>query len=103
MSDEKIQILIVDDEEAHAEAVADSLERAGYECTLARSGEDAIRKIEGEQFDIVLTDLVMGAVDGMEVLKRQSKNSPTRKSSSSRATGRSKRPSRPCSRELILT
>jgi two-component system response regulator HydG len=76
MADDKIQILIVDDEEAHAEAVADSLERAGYECTIAKSGEDAIRKIEGEQFDIVLTDLVMGNVDGMEVLKKAKQELP---------------------------
>lgn len=69
-SDERIHILIVDDEQAHAEAVADSLERAGYECTIVGSGEEAIRCIEGDQFDVVLTDLLLGDMDGLEVLKK---------------------------------
>ena len=69
MSDDKIRVLIVDDEQAHARAVAESLERTGYECAVATSGADGIHKIETEDFDIVITDLVMGPIDGLAVLK----------------------------------
>lgn len=70
MSDDKIRVLIVDDEQAHARAVAESLERTGYECSVATNGADGIHKIEGEDFDIVITDLVMGPIDGLAVLKK---------------------------------
>lgn len=75
-ADDRTQILIVDDEVAHAEAVADSLERAGYECIIASTGEEAIGKIESDQFDIVLTDLVLGAKDGLDVLRRAKQELP---------------------------
>lgn len=42
----KIHVLIVDDDEAHAEAVAESLERVGYDCTVAASGQRAVSLIE---------------------------------------------------------
>lgn len=76
MSDETIRVLVVDDEVAHAHAVAESLERAGYECTVAASGADGLSKIQSEEFDIVITDLVMGDVDGLELLKRARQELP---------------------------
>lgn len=65
MSEDKTRVLIVDDEEPHANAVAESLRRTGYECAVATSGEDAIKRIEVEEFDIIITDLVMGDADGL--------------------------------------
>ena len=41
-----IRVLIVDDDEAHAQAVAESLRRVGYDCTVAGSGERAVALIE---------------------------------------------------------
>ena len=65
-----IHVLIVDNEPAHAQAVAESLERIGYRCTVATSGTAGARLIEDEIFDIVITDLKMNDVDGLEILGR---------------------------------
>ena len=71
-------MLIVDNDAAHAAAVAESLERVGYQCTVATSGTRG-RASNDETFDIVITDLVMNDVDGLEILKRPRKASPTPK------------------------
>jgi two-component system response regulator HydG len=65
-----IRVLIVDNDAPHAQAVAESLERVGYECIVATSGTDGIRRIEEESFDLVITDLVMNDVDGLGILAR---------------------------------
>lgn len=71
-----VRVLIVDDDEAHAQAVAESLARVGYECTVATSGERALSLIQSENFDVVVTDLIMGDVDGMEILSRTREELP---------------------------
>ena len=76
MADERIRVLVLDDEEPHAHAVAESLERTGYDCTVATSGAEGIERIETEEFEIVITDLVMGDVDGLTVLKRARQELP---------------------------
>jgi two-component system response regulator HydG len=74
--DQPIRVLVVDDDEPHAEAVAESLERVGYECVVAASGREAIRRMEEEDFDVVLTDLLMQDVDGLDVLARAKRELP---------------------------
>jgi two-component system response regulator HydG len=74
--DPQIRVLVVDDDEPHAQAVAESLERVGYECTVATSGREGVRLIEEQDFDIVLTDLLMDDVGGMEVLARAKRELP---------------------------
>jgi two-component system response regulator HydG len=74
--DQQIRVLVVDDDEPHAEAVAESLERVGYECTVATSGRDGLRLIEEQNFDIVLTDLIMEGVGGLEILAKAKKELP---------------------------
>ncbi len=71
-----IQVLIVDNDAAHAEAMAASLERVGYACTTATSGTDGARLIERDTFEIVITDLKMNDVDGLEILARTKKALP---------------------------
>jgi two-component system, NtrC family, response regulator HydG len=65
-----IRVLVVDNDEALARAMEESLAKVGYECVVATSGPEGARKIETDTFDIVVTDLVMNDVDGMEVLAR---------------------------------
>src|SRR5688572_103884 len=65
-----IRVLIVDNDAPHAEAVAEGLARVGYECAVATSGAEGIRRIEEDTFDIVITDLVMNDVDGLGILAR---------------------------------
>jgi two-component system response regulator HydG len=65
-----VRVLIVDNDEAHAEVVSESLDRVGYQCTVALSGPDGIKRIDGETFDLVITDLMMHEVDGLAVLAK---------------------------------
>ncbi len=74
--DQQIRVLVVDDEESHAIAVAESLGRVGYECVVATSGAEALRLIEEQVFDIVITDLIMEGVGGMEVLAKAKRELP---------------------------
>ncbi|HVJ80013.1 MAG TPA: sigma-54 dependent transcriptional regulator, partial [Planctomycetia bacterium] len=69
-ADDKIRVLIVDDEDFHAQTVAESLEKVGYACNIATSGAEAFSQLEQEDFDVVLTDLVLGDMDGMDVLAK---------------------------------
>jgi two-component system response regulator HydG len=71
-----IHVLVVDDDRPHAEAVAESLERVGYECSIAASGREALGMIERSEFDIVLTDLIMDEVGGLEVLAKAKRELP---------------------------
>ena len=74
--DHQIRVLVVDDDEPHAEAVAESLERVGYECVVATSGRQGMRLIEEQTFDIVLTDLIMDGVGGLEILAQAKRELP---------------------------
>ncbi len=63
-----VRVLIVDNDAPHAQAVAESLERVGYHCAIATSGPEGRRKIESEAFDLIITDLMMNEVDGLQIL-----------------------------------
>ena len=73
---EALKILIVDDEAAYAETVQDALERVGYHCAVANSGKAGLRHIEADDFDVILTDLRLGDLDGLEVLRRAKQEQP---------------------------
>ncbi len=64
-----VRVLIVDDDEGHAQAVADSLARINCDCRVAGSGERGAQLIHSESWDVVVTDLRMGEVDGLEILR----------------------------------
>jgi two-component system response regulator HydG len=76
LMDPQIRVLVVDDDEPHAQAVAESLNRVGYACTVATTGREALREIEEHDFDIILTDLIMDGVGGLEILARAKQESP---------------------------
>ncbi|MDX1964201.1 MAG: sigma-54 dependent transcriptional regulator [Pirellulales bacterium] len=64
-----VRVLIIDNDQSHAETVAESLERVGLDCTVANGGKEGIRRIDQENYDVIITDLMMNDADGMEVLK----------------------------------
>jgi len=64
-----VKVLIVDDDETHAESLSDLLEIDGYSCVLAHSGAEGIARLSEEAFDAVLTDLKMRDKSGLEVLR----------------------------------
>ncbi len=63
-----IRVLIVDDDRAHAETIADSLTPLGYDCTTVLSGKDGIEAARRVPFEIVVTDLKMPGMGGLELL-----------------------------------
>jgi two-component system response regulator HydG len=73
---EGLRVLVVDDEEHHADVLAEGLERVGYQCTRATSGVAGARKIEEEDFDVILSDLKMEDVDGLALLEKARKEQP---------------------------
>ncbi len=66
---ESLRILAVDDEEKHLRAMKIILGDKGYEVDLANSGEEALLKLEIKEYDLVITDLKMGGIDGVELLE----------------------------------
>jgi two-component system response regulator HydG len=67
---EPLRVLVIDDDKGLAEAIAESLERRGHACTVCTSGKSGVAKLEQEPFDVVLTDLRMADLGGLEVVKR---------------------------------
>jgi len=63
-------VLVVDDEAAIAEAVRARLESEGYRVLVAGDGPDAIRVCDAERPDLVVLDLMLPGMDGLEVCKR---------------------------------
>ncbi len=63
------KVLVVDDQRNMRTTTALVLRQAGYAVVEAEDGAAAIRRVAAESFDVVLTDVRMGAVDGMEVLR----------------------------------
>ena len=70
MNDETARILIVDDEEIALHNLKHVLKKEGYEVTTSQSGARALQLLEANCFDLVLTDLKMEKIDGMQILKR---------------------------------
>ena len=62
-------ILLVDDEISILKSIGPFLESLGYHVTTAESGEDAIELLNRSTFDLVITDLIMGNVDGFQVVE----------------------------------
>ena len=69
-------ILICDDERSICEMLDITLRREGYKVETTNSGEIAKRKIESALFDVIVTDIKMPKIDGIEVLRHAHKLSP---------------------------
>lgn len=66
----KGNILIVDDEATMRMSLAEILQLESYRVTIAENGEKALELLDGEAFDLMLLDIKMPGMDGVEVLKR---------------------------------
>ena len=64
------KLLLVDDDPFILEGIGEDLERNGYQVTRASNGETAVELLESNEFDLVITDLVMDSTDGIQVLKK---------------------------------
>jgi len=65
-----MRILVVDDEKIKRITLADDLATQGHEVVVAKDGEEALEKLGTSRFDVVVTDLKMPKLDGIELLKR---------------------------------
>lgn len=62
----KVRILLVDDNEAFLDSTKDVLENQGYEVVTAESGEEAVRVFDTHTFDVILMDIKMPGMNGVE-------------------------------------
>jgi DNA-binding response OmpR family regulator len=67
---ESATILLVDDEDAVQKLLTYPLEHEGFRVVQARDGEEALRRFEHEQVDLVVLDLMLPKLDGLEVCRR---------------------------------
>jgi signal transduction histidine kinase/DNA-binding response OmpR family regulator len=67
--DSRPRILVVDDEDQVVQIFRDLLTQQGYEVVSCDNGDDAITKVTTERFDLVLTDINLPGVDGLEVVR----------------------------------
>ena len=70
------RILIVDDEQSMRELLSIMLRKEGYEVVTADNGEKALKAVQNDIFDLVITDLKMPQMDGMTLLKAVKESSP---------------------------
>jgi two-component system cell cycle response regulator CpdR len=74
-----IRILLAEDEEAMRTYLARALENAGYEVAAVDRGTAALPLLENERFDLLLSDIVMPEMDGIELAQRCAEISPQTK------------------------
>ena len=68
------KILVVDDEQVLRDLANEVLSEEGYSVSLASSGQEALEQMKHKSFDLVIADLKMPGMDGMELLKRIKEN-----------------------------
>jgi DNA-binding NtrC family response regulator len=73
---DKLNVLVVDDEPIVGKRLKPALEKSGYSVKVCETGADALKRINEEKFDIVVTDVRMDEIDGMEILSRVTEKSP---------------------------
>jgi len=64
-----MQALIVDDSKTMCEMVSVKLKEMGFETVVAFDGNQAIEKVESQKFDIIITDINMPNMDGIELIR----------------------------------
>ena len=75
MTEKMSHILVVDDELSMRELLEYMLNREGYQVTCAGDGRKAIRLLEKNQYDLLLCDIKLGDISGLDVLRASQKNS----------------------------
>ncbi len=67
---ESLKILVVEDDAAHAEVIADVLSGEGHSVSIAGSGREALEQLEQARPDLVVTDLRLTDMDGQQIVER---------------------------------
>ena len=69
-----IKVLVVDDEKGIRFLLSEALLHRGFEVSLARDGQESLEKMEKSNFDLVVTDINMPRLDGVENVKKHAGN-----------------------------
>ena len=64
------KILVIDDEELITKTLLKLLSKEGYEATVVRSGKEAMEKVKEIDFDLIISDVRMPEMDGVETIKK---------------------------------
>ncbi|MGH9019680.1 MAG: winged helix-turn-helix domain-containing protein [Acidimicrobiales bacterium] len=70
MSEERVKVLVVEDEESFIDALSVGLHREGFEVAVARDGADAMALFSNNPFDVVLLDLMLPRLSGLDVCRQ---------------------------------
>jgi len=70
------RLLIVDDEEEFVQALSERLKLREYDVTSSFGGEDALEKVKGYNFDVVILDVLMPGIQGIDTLREIKKLKP---------------------------
>ena len=71
-----VRILLAEDDESMRTYLARALERSGYEVVAVATGMEAVPHIESDRFDLLLTDIVMPEMDGIELAQHAAAVAP---------------------------
>ena len=71
-----VRILLAEDDESMRVYLARALERSGYEVVAVATGTEAVPHIRSDRFDLLLTDIVMPEMDGIELARRATELDP---------------------------
>ena len=69
MAEKEIEVLVVDDERTICDLLDDALTEWGYKCTTAISGRRALQELEKKRFDVILLDIRLPGMSGIDVLQ----------------------------------
>ncbi len=71
------QILVIDDDPSNREAISLLLNSSGYQVQSAASGEEALELLQKNSFEVILTDLFLPGISGIDILKRVKEDAPS--------------------------
>ena len=70
MTDAKPRVLVVEDERFFREAITEVLSAHDYSCVVCEDGEGALKRVDSERFAVVVLDIRLPGIDGIEVLRQ---------------------------------
>jgi len=76
ITDMRKRVLIIDDMQAIRTRLRQSLEKAGYEVLETSNGREGLEALQAHSFDLVITDIIMPEMEGIETIMRIRKNYP---------------------------